>query len=38
MTRYGAVKGAKRLMQLTKIAGMQMRQNVVWDSKPIDGT
>ena len=38
MTRYGAVKGAKRLMQLTTIAGMQMRQNVVWDSKPIDGT
>jgi hypothetical protein len=38
MTRYGAVKGAKRLMQLTKIAGMQMRQNVVWDSKAIDGT
>ena len=38
MTRYGAVKGAKRLMQLTKIAGMQMRQNVVWDSKLIDGT
>ena len=38
MTRYGAVKGAKRLMQLMKIAGMQMRQNMVWDSKPIDGT
>jgi hypothetical protein len=38
MPRYGAVKGAKRLMQLMKIAGMQMRQNMVWDSKPIDGT
>jgi hypothetical protein len=34
----GAVKGVKRLLQLTTIAGMRMRQNVVWGSKPVDGT